>query len=117
MSTAPCWIREVVWTRTEAAARARLDADHAYMSTAPSRRREVNGRLRDLDLDLHPGQLQRRAVRRLPKDTPPCSSFPSFPSFHSLSAFPLHPHKLHAHSLTSRGIMMGLLVKNKKATR
>ena len=30
-----------MWTRTEAAARARSDADFAFMSTAPSRRWEI----------------------------------------------------------------------------
>ena len=31
-----------MWTRTEAAAHARSDADYAFLSTATSRRREVN---------------------------------------------------------------------------
>ena len=39
LSTAPCRRREAVWTRTEAAARARLDADYAHMSTVPCKRR------------------------------------------------------------------------------
>ena len=30
-----------MWTRTEAVARARLDADYAFLSTAPGRRREA----------------------------------------------------------------------------
>ena len=41
LSTAPCRRREVVRTRTEAAASARSDADYAFLSTAPGRRREA----------------------------------------------------------------------------
>ena len=41
LSTALSRRREIVWTRTEAAARTRSDADFAFFSTAPSRRREI----------------------------------------------------------------------------
>ena len=43
LSTTPCCRREDVWTRTDAADRARLDSDYAFkfLSTAPDRRREV----------------------------------------------------------------------------
>ena len=39
--TALSWRREIVWTRTEAAARTRSDVDFTFFSTAPSRRREI----------------------------------------------------------------------------
>ena len=37
----PFFRQKIVWTRTEAAARTRSDADYAFFSTAPSRRREI----------------------------------------------------------------------------
>ena len=39
--------------------------------------------------------LQRRAVWRLPKDTPTCSSFPSFPSLRLSSYLFLPSHFTH----------------------
>ena len=41
LSTAPSRRREVVWTRTDIAACARSDADYAFLSTALGRRRKI----------------------------------------------------------------------------
>ena len=134
LSTAPGRRREVVWTRTEAAARARLDADFAFLSTAPGRRREVvwtrteaaAWTRSDVDfafLSTAPGR-RREAVWTLARtwtcawagltagqngdsrrtSPPPPDIILSLPS-------PSPQPPLHAHRLTSRGMMMGLPVK------
>ena len=67
--------------------RSRLqDPGRSQMDFGPSRRRP----------------LQRRAVWRLPKDTPTCSSFPSFPSlrlssYHFLPSHFTHTRPMHTH--------------------
>ena len=108
MSTAPGRRREVVRTRTEAAACARLDVDYACMSTAPSKRREVSG---TGTWTCTWARSSAGPYKDCPRTRPPAPPSPPSPPFISLSSFPLHSHPPHAHSLTSRGMMMGLQVK------
>ena len=105
MSTAPCKRRrEVVWTRTEAAAWTRSDVDFAFLSTAPGRRREVVWTRARTWTCAWAGFTAGQNGDSRRTSPPPPDIILSLPS-----PFPQPP--LHAHRLTSRGMMRGLPVK------
>ena len=135
-STALSRRREIVWNRTEAAARTRSDADFAFFSIALTAgygkscglgRKLLLGQDRTrtspssvpppagggkshglgLGLGLAPGPASNRSrteTAERPPPLPPPDIILSFPS-------PSPQPPLHAHRLTSRGMMMGLPVK------
>ena len=127
-----------MWTRTEAAARTRSDADYAFLSTAHGRRREIvrkrteaAARTRsDVDsldcafLSTAPGR--RREIARTRTRTWTCAwacfktgqngdsrRTPPCPPPDIILSFPSPSPQsaLNAHRLMSRGMMMGLPVK------